>query len=90
MKKNKDQAPAPNYKMDLKKRKTKIHQKIKELDKKLYAPNVKMNDEWFKNYEKLNLLNIDLITVKSRLNNIGNYTGGIEIMKVDINQNKIQ
>jgi hypothetical protein len=85
-KKHTDQAPAPNYKGELNKRKTQLHKQIKELNKIVYAPNVKMNDEWFKKHNRLNLLNIDLITVKSRLNNLGNYTGGLEVVKVDINQ----
>ncbi len=85
-KKNKDQSPAPNYKWDLKKRRTKLIKEIKELDQILYIPNVKLNDEWFKNHKKLNYLNIDLMTVKSRLKNIGKFNGGIVIMKVDSNQ----
>ena len=85
-KKNKDQSPAPNYKGDLYKRKRQLIKQIKNLQNIVYKAGVKMDDNWFKQYEKLNLLNIDLLTVKSRLNNIGNFTGGIEVIKVDSNQ----
>ena len=79
--------PVP-YKQELLKRERDLIKRIKELDNWIDDAKA-FTDEWWENYRKRNHLNVDLMTVKSRLKNLGRkaYTG-IPIMNIDINQLK--
>jgi len=78
----------PNYIEDLNKRLKTVKKQIKHLEKVVYKSNVKMNKKWWSDFDKLNQLNINELTIKSRIKNIGKNNGGIEPSHVDINQIK--
>lgn len=73
-----------NYKGQLLQRKRKLITQIIELEKQVFNP-PKITDEWMEEYEKLNLLKVDLMIVKNHLNNIGNKYSGITEVSIDRN-----
>lgn len=78
----------PNYIEDLNKRLKTVKKQIKHLEKVVYKSNVKMNKKWWSDFDKLNQLNINELTIKSRIKNIGKNNGGIEPYHIDVNQIK--
>lgn len=77
-----------DYRTKVKANLKRIKTQIKELEKKVYQPNVKMTDSWWKDYNRLNQLNIDRLTLTSRLNNYGKNRSGIDEYPININNYK--
>lgn len=73
-----------NYKRQLLERLRILVPQIRELEKQVFNP-PKITDEWMEEYEKLNLLKVDLMIVKNHLNNIGNKYSGITEVSIDRN-----
>ncbi len=74
-----------SYKQELNERKKQLQDAIAEAEKKL--DDYRMDKQWFEDYRKLNHLRVDLMTVKSRLEHLGNRKkyNGIEIVSININ-----
>lgn len=73
------------YKSDLEKRQQQIKRQISSLEPTVYAAQT-LNENWFKDYAKLNHLRGDLKAVKSRLKYHKKPTVGIPVIKVNSNQ----
>ncbi|MCT4580811.1 MAG: hypothetical protein N4A35_05280 [Flavobacteriales bacterium] len=69
-----------SYRQELEYRKKELIKQIKQLEKEVLNPPNKITDEWMKEYEQLNLLKVNLMTVKNHLTHLSiNHSGLIEV-----------
>ena len=84
---SKEKRSYSNYKNDLmdKIKAKKLDIKFKE--SQLYGSGVKIDDKWIKEYEKLNLLRVDLATLVSRLDHLDRPSQSTTEYKLNTNTN---
>ncbi len=75
-----------SYRQELNERKQSSQVAIAKVEKEL--SDNQMDDKWFEDYRKINHLRVNLMTVKSRIKNLGKKHKWVNTININMNQLK--